>query len=151
MHCLIRDFLQIRWRTDHLVVTHHDVIKWKHFPCYGLLFVRGIRRWLVNYPHKGQWRGALLFSLICARINRWVNNREAGDWIWRPSVVIMLNLLLPATPEIVVMTIYVANSKHKVVVRTLGFNGVTRQFVNHLHPYQNKNYHKNVTGFITGR
>ena len=33
-------------------------------------------RWL---PHKGQWRGALMFSLICAWINRWVNNREAGD------------------------------------------------------------------------
>ena len=30
-------------------------------------------------PHKGQWRGALMFSLICARINGWVNNREAGD------------------------------------------------------------------------
>ena len=34
----------------------------------------------VNYPHKGQWRGALMFSLICAWINRWVNNREAGDF-----------------------------------------------------------------------
>ena len=27
----------------------------------------------------GQWRGALMFSLICAWINGWVNNREAGD------------------------------------------------------------------------
>ena len=34
-----------------------------------------------NSPHKGQWRGALMFSLICARINNWVNNREAGDLI----------------------------------------------------------------------
>ena len=33
----------------------------------------------VNSPHKGQWRGALMFSLICSRINDWVNNREAGD------------------------------------------------------------------------
>ena len=33
----------------------------------------------VNSPHKGQWRGALMFSLICARINGWVNNSEAGD------------------------------------------------------------------------
>ena len=33
-----------------------------------------------NYsPHKGQWRGALMFTLICARINGRVNNREAGD------------------------------------------------------------------------
>ena len=33
----------------------------------------------VNSPHKGQWRGALMFSLICGGINNWVNNREAGD------------------------------------------------------------------------
>ena len=33
----------------------------------------------VNSPHKGQWRGAFMFSLICAGINRWVNNREASD------------------------------------------------------------------------
>ena len=32
--------------------------------------------------HRGQWRGDLMFPLICAlnkRINGWVNNREAGD------------------------------------------------------------------------
>ena len=33
----------------------------------------------VNSPHKGQWRGALMLSLIYAWINDWVNNREAGD------------------------------------------------------------------------
>ena len=33
----------------------------------------------VNSPHKGQWRGALMFSLICEWTNWWVNNREAGD------------------------------------------------------------------------
>ena len=33
----------------------------------------------VNSPHKGQWRGALMFSLFYAWINDWVNNREAGD------------------------------------------------------------------------
>ena len=32
----------------------------------------------VNSPHKGQWRGALMLSLICAWINDWVNNHEAG-------------------------------------------------------------------------
>ena len=48
------------------------------FPRYWP-FVRGIHRWPVNSPHKGQWRGALMFSLICARINAWVNNGEAGD------------------------------------------------------------------------
>ena len=57
---------------------HDDVIKWKHFPRYWP-FVRGIHRGPVNSPHKGQWRGALRFSLICVWINGWVNNGEAGD------------------------------------------------------------------------
>ena len=55
-----------------------DVIKWKHFPRYWP-FVRGIHRSPVNSPHKGQWRGALMFTLICVWINGRVNNREAGD------------------------------------------------------------------------
>ena len=46
---------------------HDDVIKWKHFPRYWP-FVRGL-----------QWRGALMFSLICFWINGWENNRQAGD------------------------------------------------------------------------
>ena len=57
---------------------HDDVIKWKHFPRYRP-FVRGIHRSPVNSPRKGQWRGALMFSLICVWINGWVNNCEAGD------------------------------------------------------------------------
>ena len=55
---------------------HDDVIKWKHFPRYWS-FVRGIHP--VNAPHKGHWRRALMFSLICARIDGWLNNLEAGD------------------------------------------------------------------------
>ena len=39
----------------------------------------GIHRSPVNSPHKSQWRGALMFYLICAWINGWVNNGEAGD------------------------------------------------------------------------
>ena len=34
-------------------------------------------RWIPR--NKCQWRGALMFSLICVWINGWVNNREAGD------------------------------------------------------------------------
>ena len=58
--------------------SHDDVIKWKHSPRYWPL-LRGIHRSPVNSPHKGQWRGALMFPLICVWINAWVNNREAGD------------------------------------------------------------------------
>ena len=80
---------------------HDDVIKWEHFPRYWP-FVREVHRLPVNSPYKGQWRRALMFSLICHRspvnspykgqwrralmfsvicawIKCWVNNREAGD------------------------------------------------------------------------
>ena len=57
---------------------HDDVIKGKRIPRYWP-FVRGIHRPPVNSPHKGQGRGALMVSMICGRINGWVNNREAGD------------------------------------------------------------------------
>ena len=61
-----------------VVKFHDDVIKRKHFPRYWP-FVRGIHRSPVNSPHKGQRRGALMFSLIGVWINCWINNREAGD------------------------------------------------------------------------
>ena len=57
--------------------THHDdVIKWNHFPRYRP-FVRGIHRSLVDSP----WQRPLTrsFSLICAWINGWAINRDAGD------------------------------------------------------------------------
>ena len=60
------------------VFRHDDVNKWKHFPRYWP-FVWGTYRSPVICPHKVQWRGALMFSLICAWINSWVNNREVGD------------------------------------------------------------------------
>ena len=57
---------------------HDDIIKWKHFPRYWP-FVRGIHRSPVNSPNKGQWRRALMPSLICPRINGRVYNDEADD------------------------------------------------------------------------
>ena len=81
---------------------HDDVIKWKYFPRYWP-FVRGIHRSPVNSPHKGQWRWALMFSLICAWTNGWVNIREAGDlrrhWahydaivMWRHQVITLTSV-----------------------------------------------------------
>ena len=32
-----------------------------------------------GFPHKGQWRGALMFSMIYAWTNGWANNQYAGD------------------------------------------------------------------------
>ena len=63
------------WHIDRY--NHDAVIKWKHFPRYWP-FVRGIHRSPVKSPHKGQWRGALMIFFICAWINVWVNDREAG-------------------------------------------------------------------------
>ena len=54
----------IVWPTFYAVHYHDDVIKWKQIPRYWP-FVPGIHRSPVNSPHKGQWRGALMFSLIC--------------------------------------------------------------------------------------
>ena len=55
------------------VNSHYDVIKWKHFPRYWP-FVWGIQGSPVDFPHKGQWRGAFMFSLICA----WTNGLLSG-------------------------------------------------------------------------
>ena len=67
------------------------------FPRYWP-FARGIHRSPVNFPHKGQRRGALMFSLIWARINGWVNNREAGDlrrYIAHYDVIVMNCVKIP--------------------------------------------------------
>ena len=62
-----------------MVFFHDDVIKWKHFPRYWP-FVRGIHRsGPGEFPSQRPVSGALMFPLICAWINGWVNNRKAGD------------------------------------------------------------------------
>ena len=68
----------------HIHALHDDVIKWKHFPCYWP-FVRGIHRSPVNSPHKGQWRGALMFSLICA-LNKLLGVQTWGWLFEMPSL-----------------------------------------------------------------
>ena len=73
-----RQFSIIVSGTGYELWYHDDVIIWKHFPRYWP-FVQGIHRSPVNSPHKGQWRGALMLSLICVWINGWVNNGGAGD------------------------------------------------------------------------
>ena len=59
-------------------ITHDEVIKWKYFPRNWPL-ARGIHRSPMISPHKAQWRGALMFSLIFVWINDWVISRETGD------------------------------------------------------------------------
>ena len=74
-HHIFKSLRLINWMpAENFCKGHDDVIRWRYWP-----FVRGIHRSPVNSPHKGQWRGALMYYLICARINSWVNSREAGD------------------------------------------------------------------------
>ena len=65
-----------------LTLFHDDVIKWKHFRRYWP-FVRGIHRLTVNSPHKDQWRGALMFTLICA-LNKQLSKQSRGWWFKTP-------------------------------------------------------------------
>ena len=67
----------------------------KKYPCYWP-FVRGIHRSPVNYPHKGQWRGAFMFSLICAWTNGWVIIRDADYRRHNTHYDLLFNLLLCA-------------------------------------------------------
>ena len=64
-----------------------DVIKWIQFPRYWP-FVRGIHRWPVNSPHKGLWRDALRFSLICA-LNKRLRKTIVRLVIWDAIALIM--------------------------------------------------------------
>ena len=79
---------------DNTLTNAHSAIYIRH---YGVLFTRtwwrhqmetfsallalcaGNSPVPVNSPHKGQWRGTLMFCLIYIWINDWVNNRAAGD------------------------------------------------------------------------
>ena len=82
-------------------------------------FMWGIHRSPMNSPHKGQWRGALMFSLICAWINCWLSNREAGDLRRHRShydVIVMkwtsvahesINLRMKYFDMIIVLLIYI--------------------------------------------
>ena len=78
---------QVGW----MFLSHDDVIKWKHFPRHWP-FVRGIHWSPVNSPHKGQWRGVLMFFYL--RLNKRLSKQSWGRWfetlsrpLWRHSNV----------------------------------------------------------------
>ena len=54
---------------------------WHHqMEIFSALLTLGTHRSPVNSTHRGQRRGALMFSLICAWTNGWVNTRDTSDW-----------------------------------------------------------------------
>ena len=75
----IKSWLNLTTNTNHIKrkipFRREDVIKWKHFPRYWYFLVG-------NYSHKNSDEElALMFSLICAWTNGWVNNLGASDMI----------------------------------------------------------------------
>ena len=66
-------------------INHHNLYFhfrtwWRHqMETFSTLLALCVGNSPVNSPHKGQWCGAMMFSLIYAWINGWVNNCEAGD------------------------------------------------------------------------
>ena len=74
---IISNIAAVWWRINVAIIPW-----WRHqMKSFSALLAicAGIHLSPANSPHKGQWRGALMFSLICAWINRWVNNYEAGN------------------------------------------------------------------------
>ena len=80
------------------------VTRWRHRMeiFYALLALcEGIYRWPGDSIHKGRWRGALIFSLVCAQTNGLTNSWITGDmrhhdfhmtslW-WRQPLAVMLS------------------------------------------------------------
>ena len=61
-------------------VPHDYVIKWKHLRRYWF-FMRRIHRWPADSPHNGQWRSALMFSLICDTVEQTIETPVIWDAI----------------------------------------------------------------------
>ena len=115
----------------HMEVVYHDDVQMATFSEYWP-FVPGIHWPPVNSSHKGQWHGALMFSLICVWINTCVNNRKAGD----------LRCHWAHYDLIVMSTIYGFN--FKIVKNELSnviFSGSSLNNYNHYHHYQYNYYH----------
>ena len=77
---------------DFAIYWTHICIAWKalwwryqmeNFPRYWP-FVRGIHRWPVISPQKGQWRGALIF-FFALRLNKRMSKQSWGWWLETPS------------------------------------------------------------------
>ena len=81
-YILIREKI-LMWIGRNRVPNYMHLTWWRHqMETFSALqaICAGIHRSPVNFPHKGQWRGALMFSLIYAWINGWVNTGEIGNF-----------------------------------------------------------------------
>ena len=105
IHCIkIIDRVDFFWQTLNRMYQQHFInsllsVHMMTWPNGNIFRVDGplcgIQRSPVNSPDKGNWRGALMFSLICALINHWENNRAAGDLSCHHAhydVIVMIHL-----------------------------------------------------------
>ena len=107
--CIYKNLDQLQWHTTHCSIPmqlRKQIIvqdTWRRHQIEAfsavLAFVRGLHRRSVDPPHKGQWRGALMFSLIIAWTNGWENGRAAGDFRRHRSHY-----------DVILMLIYVTNT-----------------------------------------
>ena len=72
----------------------------------------------VNSPHKGQWSGALMFSLFCARINDWFN-REAGDLRCHRG-----HYDVSVMTELIPRLLMAWNARHQGIILTLTYSPI---------------------------
>ena len=74
------------------ILTHDDVIIWKHFLCHWP-FMRGIRRLPGNSPHKGKWHGALMFFYL--RLGQRLSKQSKRQWFrCHYDVIVMGHIFL---------------------------------------------------------
>ena len=102
--------------TNYLMKKHFHASRWRHQMEIFSAFLDNLcgeftHQSSVNFPHKGQWCGALMFSLICAWINGWANNGEAGD-LRRHR----------AHHDIIVMLCFIINLFHALCFRQFNSN-----------------------------
>ena len=105
-------------------------------------------------PHKGQWRGAIMFSLICAWTSVWLNNRDAGDFgrhHGQYDVTVCEILTNFFTPPCI--TFFGAGELHaKFSTRLYSIPKVQSQTLSHWDPFRTLQlrYNERVASQITG-
>ena len=76
-------FTMVDFRQNTMLDRTPNIPKLAHKERAGVSFVRSNQS-LVNFPHKGQWCGALMFSLIL-RLNKWLSKQSWGWWFEKLS------------------------------------------------------------------
>ena len=98
---------------------HDDVIKWKHFPCY----------WpFVNSPHKGPWRGALIFFFdLC--LNKRLSLQSQDWWFETPSHTLWRDCYVAGAYSLGSTVISIGSSHNKFTCRYFSDSQIMINFV----------------------